>query len=70
MRRAGVARRGAIALLLCALSAAALAASAPGSPIADATVLDRYLQGLTSLRTGFQQTVHDAHGASGGVRCR
>ena len=65
MKRARVALRCAIALLLCALPGAPIpAAGAPAGDITDVTVLDRYLQGLTSLRTGFQQTVHDAHGTT------
>ena len=50
-------RRGLIAALLATpLLAFGGASSAPNTP------LDRYLDGLKSLRTGFSQTVVDAHG--------
>jgi outer membrane lipoprotein carrier protein len=57
--------RGALALAL--LGAPVLAAWCAGTEAtgteAAGTVLDRYLQGLSSLRTGFRQTVSDAQGA-------
>jgi outer membrane lipoprotein carrier protein len=54
---------GAIAPVLLALYALA---GLPGPQVlaADASVLDRYLQGLQSLRTGFRQTVSDANGST------
>jgi outer membrane lipoprotein carrier protein len=60
MMRRHAAPGGAIALLLFATGATGTTAGA-GS---DGTVLDRYLQGLTSLRTGFTQSVHDARGTA------
>jgi outer membrane lipoprotein carrier protein len=54
------------ATLRCALALLALAplGAWPAAGEADAGLLDRYLQGLTSLRTDFRQTVRDAHGAT------
>jgi outer membrane lipoprotein carrier protein len=48
------------AMCVAALSAAAL--STAGVPDANGTALDRYLDGLKSLRTAFTQTVTDARG--------
>jgi outer membrane lipoprotein carrier protein len=52
---------GAIVLVLLALPmiSARSAGTEPG-----ATVLDRYLQGLQTLRTDFRQTVSDSHGTT------
>lgn len=60
-RRGGAARGrpwrlGAAVGALCAIAGAATAADRAG------TALDRYLDGLKSLRTAFTQTVSDAHG--------
>ena len=41
---------------------AAVVASAASAPEANTTALDRYLNGMTSLRTAFTQTVTDARG--------
>jgi outer membrane lipoprotein carrier protein len=41
---------------------AAVAASAAGAPPGSTTALDRYLNGMISLRTAFTQTVTDARG--------
>ena len=40
-----------------------VAAAAGAAPDASSTALDRYLDGMTSLRTAFTQTVTDAHGS-------
>jgi outer membrane lipoprotein carrier protein len=56
-----IAPRGAFALLLLGLPL--LAARVAGSETTG-TELDRYLQGLSSLRTDFRQTVSDAHGTT------
>jgi outer membrane lipoprotein carrier protein len=52
----------------CALALVLLGLPVLAAPVAggepDGTVLDRYLQGLQSLRTGFRQTVRDGHGAT------
>lgn len=59
--RPRTARRCALALLLLGLPLlAAWSAGAEGT----GTVLDRYLQGLQSLRTDFRQTVRDERGSS------
>jgi len=61
---ASVAVAGACGLATLATAADAHPADAP-APDANAggsTVLDRYLNGLSSLRTAFTQTVTDAHG--------
>ena len=44
------------------LCSAALAGAAAGD--STSTALDTYLNGLTSLRTNFSQTVTDAHGST------
>ncbi|HXL97700.1 MAG TPA: outer membrane lipoprotein carrier protein LolA [Steroidobacteraceae bacterium] len=40
-----------------------VAAAAGAAPDASSTALERYLDGMTSLRTAFTQTVTDAHGS-------
>jgi len=49
-------------LALLAAGSAAASAAAAGARNAGSTALDRYLNGMKSLRTAFTQTVTDAHG--------
>ncbi len=62
---ASVAVAAACGLATFAAAADAAAADAPATNAnpAGSTALDRYLTGLSSLRTAFTQTVTDAHGA-------
>jgi len=53
---------GVLALLACAGGAWGAATTAAAAVDSGATALDRYLDGLTSLRTAFTQTVTDARG--------
>src|ERR1700689_4679034 len=58
-------RRLARAMMVLAAAAlvAGAAAAAGAAPDANGTALDRYLDGLKSLRTAFTQTVTDARGS-------
>ena len=51
------------AMLACALAVGQALAAAPARAATSGTPLDRYLGGLSSLRTSFSQTVMDAAGA-------
>jgi outer membrane lipoprotein carrier protein len=62
--RAWAVRRGHPGLLACAMIFVGGAVAVAGvAPDAGGTALDRYLDGLKSLRTAFTQTVTDARGA-------